>query len=73
MPELDGLSATRQVRADPRFKALPIIAMTAHAMAGDRELSLQAGMNDHLVKPINPDELKYILKNGWGAATHHKS
>ena len=67
MPELDGLSATRQVRADPRFKALPIIAMTAHAMAGDRELSLQAGMNDHLVKPINPDELKYILKKWLGS------
>lgn len=67
MPELDGLSATRQVRADPRFRDLPIIAMTAHAMAGDRELSIQAGMNDHLIKPINPDELKFVLKKWLGS------
>jgi signal transduction histidine kinase/DNA-binding response OmpR family regulator/HPt (histidine-containing phosphotransfer) domain-containing protein len=54
MHEVDGLSATRRIRALPEFAALPIVAMTAHAMAGDREKSLAAGMNDHVVKPIDP-------------------
>ena len=61
MPELDGISATRLLRADPRHAQLPIVAMTAHAMSGDRELSLQSGMNDHLTKPINPDQLFAML------------
>ncbi len=64
MPELDGLSATRTVRADSRFADLPIIAMTAHAMSGDRELSLAAGMNDHITKPIDPD-LLYAAMLRW--------
>ena len=57
MPVMDGLSATRAIRAMPQFAKLPIIAMTAHAMARDRETSLQAGMNDHIVKPIDPEHL----------------
>ncbi len=59
MPEMDGLEATRQIRAIGKadVAALPIIAMTANAMAGDRERSLDAGMNDHVTKPIDPDEL----------------
>ena len=57
MPVLDGLAATRVIRQDTRLKDIPIVAMTANAMAGDRENCLEAGMNDHLTKPIDPDEL----------------
>lgn len=57
MPEMDGLAATREIRSIPEFQDLPIVAMTAHAMNGDRELSLKAGMNDHINKPINLQEL----------------
>ena len=57
MPEMDGLAATQAIRREARFNDLPIVAMTAHAMAGDRELSLKAGMNDHINKPINLLEL----------------
>ena len=61
MPEMDGLAATQAIRREARFSALPIVAMTAHAMAGDRELSLKAGMNDHINKPINLLELFQAL------------
>ncbi|MBY0465416.1 MAG: response regulator [Burkholderiales bacterium] len=61
MPVLDGLAATQLVRADARFAHLPILAMTAHAMSGDRERSLAAGLNEHLVKPIDPEALYAAL------------
>ncbi|AVM75766.1 PAS domain S-box protein [Magnetospirillum gryphiswaldense] len=61
MPVMDGLTATKLIRADERFRDLPIIAMTAHAMSGDRERSLEAGMNDHITKPINPGHLTDTL------------
>ncbi len=57
MPVMDGLTATRKIREDPRFAHLPIIAMTANAMSGDREICLESGMQDHIAKPINPDEM----------------
>ncbi|MEO7494120.1 MAG: response regulator, partial [Massilia sp.] len=61
MPEVDGLAATRQIRTTHPAGQLPIVAMTAHAMAGDREQSLAAGMNDHLTKPIDPERLFQAL------------
>ncbi len=54
MPEMDGLTATKALRKIDRFKELPILAMTAHAMKGEKEKSLAAGMNDHITKPIDP-------------------
>ena len=57
MPVMDGYQATLEIRKHERFRDLPIVAMTSHAMAGDREKSLEAGMNDHMTKPINPDQL----------------
>lgn len=62
MPEMDGLTATAKIRENPKYKDLPIIAMTAHAMAGDRETSIGKGMDDHLTKPINPQLLYATLK-----------
>ena len=55
MPVLDGLSATRELRE--QGYSGPIVAMTAHALSGARDNSLEAGMNDHITKPINPDLL----------------
>jgi signal transduction histidine kinase/DNA-binding response OmpR family regulator len=61
MPEMNGITATRLIRANERLRDLPIIAMTANAMSGDREKSLAAGMNDHITKPIDPAKLMEIL------------
>jgi PAS domain S-box-containing protein len=61
MPVMDGLSATERIREDHRFDPLPIIAMTANAMAGDRERCLEVGMNDHVAKPVDMSELYRVL------------
>ena len=61
MPVMDGLTAVEIIRSDPRYSDLPIIALTAHAMAGDREKSLNAGMNDHITKPLDPEQLMGVL------------
>jgi CheY-like chemotaxis protein len=62
MPEMDGYTATRLLRAEARFKELPIIAMTAHALVEERQRCLEAGMNDHVTKPIEPEALFATLK-----------
>ena len=70
MPEMDGLTATRKIREEERFDKLPILAMTAHAMKGEREKSLSAGMNDHITKPIDPHILyNALIKYIKGEAT----
>ncbi|MBF0187274.1 MAG: response regulator [Magnetococcales bacterium] len=61
MPEMDGLTATKLIRQEKRFAHLPILAMTAHAMAGDRLRCLNAGMNDHVAKPIDRKQLFLAL------------
>jgi signal transduction histidine kinase/CheY-like chemotaxis protein/HPt (histidine-containing phosphotransfer) domain-containing protein len=61
MPVLDGVSATREIRKDPRFANLPIIALTANVMVSEQNEILAAGMNDHIGKPIDPDHLVAIL------------
>jgi CheY-like chemotaxis protein len=68
MPVMDGYQATREIRASPRFSALPIIAMTANAMVGDRDLARAAGMNDYVSKPIEPDHLIAVVRK-WVAQT----
>jgi CheY-like chemotaxis protein/HPt (histidine-containing phosphotransfer) domain-containing protein len=61
MPVLDGYSATRRLRRMERFAALPILAMTANAMVGDRERALESGMNDYVSKPVEPEELRQAV------------
>ncbi len=73
MPEMDGFQATAQILADPRLKDIPVIAMTAHAMAEERERCLRAGMRGHVAKPIDPELLYRTLlpfrPAGMGAGT----
>jgi CheY-like chemotaxis protein len=62
MPELDGYETMKRVRSDPRFKDLPIIAVTAKALKDDREKCLAAGASDYLPKPIDPDKLIDLMR-----------
>ncbi|OGS98744.1 MAG: hypothetical protein A3F73_13860 [Gallionellales bacterium RIFCSPLOWO2_12_FULL_59_22] len=69
MPVMDGVTATLEIRKEERFKDLPVVAMTANAMQGDRDRCLAAGMNDHVAKPIEPEDLwKALLK--WVKPRH---
>ena len=72
MPVMDGYAATREIRAQAALRDLPIIAMTANAMAGDREKVLEAGMNDHIAKPLRVDDM-FACMAKWikPSALHH--
>ena len=62
MPEMDGVEATKKIRG-LGFSDVPIVAMTAHAMQGDRDICLQAGMNDYITKPIKREKVFEIIIN----------
>ncbi len=61
MPVMDGLEATRRIRANTKFDTLPIVAMSAHAMVQDYEKSREAGMQDHVAKPFAPEALRVLI------------
>jgi CheY-like chemotaxis protein len=62
MPEMDGNEATRRLRRDSRFAKLPIIAVTAKAMKGDRERSIESGASDYITKPVDTEKLISLLR-----------
>ena len=68
MPVMDGLEATRRIRLNPKWRNLPILAMTAHAMNGDREKCLSAGMNGYISKPVHPAHLISVMDEYMTAA-----
>jgi CheY-like chemotaxis protein len=62
MPDMDGYETMRQIRRSPQFRTLPILALTAKAMKGDREKCLDAGASDYIAKPVNTDQLLSLMR-----------
>jgi CheY-like chemotaxis protein len=62
MPDMDGYETMREVRKIPRFRTLPMLALTAKAMKGDREKCLDAGASDYIAKPVNTDQLLSLMR-----------
>ena len=62
MPEMDGYETTRAIRQMPDFKQLPIVALTAKAMKGDREKSIASGASDYITKPVDVDQLLSLMR-----------
>jgi CheY-like chemotaxis protein len=62
MPEMDGYETMREIRKDATLRSLPIVALTARAMKGDREKCLEAGASDYIAKPVNTDQLLSLLR-----------
>ena len=62
MPEMDGYQTMREIRSTQEFRSLPILALTAKAMKGDREKCLEAGASDYIAKPVNTDQLLSLLR-----------
>jgi CheY-like chemotaxis protein len=72
MPELDGYETTTAIRQDIKYRNLPILAVTAKAMMGDREKCIAAGASDYISKPVDMDQLISLLRV-WLYENHHKS
>jgi CheY-like chemotaxis protein len=62
MPDMDGYETMREIRSEIRFRTLPILALTAKAMKGDREKCLDAGASDYIAKPVNTDQLLSLMR-----------
>ncbi len=66
LPKLDGYEATRRIKSDPRFTAIPLVALTAHSMKGDRGKAMAAGCDDYVTKPVDADQLIGRIKDLLG-------
>lgn len=73
MPFMDGLTATRYLKADPAVQAIPVIALTAHAMPADADLARAAGCDGYIAKPVMPREVRSEIERWIGPAVHEEA